>query len=71
MRTETEIRAALAALGGPENDEPRQVGGGVLMPRNAITRDALRWVLGEPSDFGDAMACAAKQIEAFERGRKN
>lgn len=67
MRTEMEIRRALRRLGGPENEEPRMTEKGVLVPLNAIAADVLHWVMGERSDFGEALDLA----EASEHARRN
>lgn len=67
MRTETEVRLALKRLGGHENEKPQVTNDGVLIPMNGIAGDVLRWVLGEESDFGDALAT----VEASDRARRN
>lgn len=67
MRAEVEIREALRRLGGQENEQPQVTNEGILLPLNGIACDVLRWVVGEESDFGEALAIA----EASEHARLN
>jgi hypothetical protein len=67
MRTEIEIRSALGWLGRDgENETPQLTDQGVLLPLNHMTKQILHWVLGEPSEFGSALAEVLARWDAAE-----
>lgn len=71
MRTEVEIRTALRLMAKHEDLKPTLADEGIMLPLNGMACDLLRWVVGEQSGFGDALAQVQAMWEAADRAGRN